>query len=83
MRFSCVGVLVFGLMVTVNSAPNKGCSIQYQAALQQVLDLKETYSERSSSRTAVRCASYTTTSVNYARIAKLSCLGQAMLSYLV
>ena len=40
-----VGLLMIGLMVTVNSAPNKDCTTQYQAALQQVLDLKETCSE--------------------------------------
>ena len=36
------GLLLFGLIVTVNS---EDCSTQYQAALQQVLDLKETCSE--------------------------------------
>ena len=45
MSFSCVGLLVFGFsMVIVNAAPNN-CSTQYQAALQQVLDLKETCRE--------------------------------------
>jgi hypothetical protein len=42
MALSCVGLLVFGLMVIVNS---EDCATEYQAALQQMLDLKETCSE--------------------------------------
>ena len=38
-----VGLLVFGLMVIVNS--HQHCATEYQAALQKVLDLKETCNE--------------------------------------
>ena len=56
-------ILVLALAVTAWGAPNN-CSIQYQAALQQVLDLKDTCSEavykdcavKLSIRTAVRWA---------------------------
>ena len=37
-------ILVLALVVTAWTAPNN-CSTQYQAALQQVLDIKETCSE--------------------------------------
>ena len=46
-----IGLLVFGLMATANTAHNlapnnaNNCLTQYQAALQQALDLKETCSE--------------------------------------
>ena len=41
---SCVCLLIFGIVAIVNAVPNN-CSSQYQAALQQVLDLKETCRE--------------------------------------
>ena len=39
-----IDLLVFGLMAKANTAPNNAdnCLTQYQAALQQTLDLKET-----------------------------------------
>ena len=40
-----IGLLVFGLVAIVSAAPNNECSTKYQAALQQVLDLKESCSE--------------------------------------
>ena len=42
MGLYCVGLLVFGLMVIVKS---EDCATEYQAALQQMLDLKETCNE--------------------------------------
>ena len=44
MAYGCIAITLLALVATVQAASNN-CSIKYQAALQQVLDLRKSCSE--------------------------------------